>query len=209
MRRERLDTLVFRRGLAETREQARRLILAGRVTSGGHVVDKPGHRFVPDLPLELKEKQRFVSRGGEKLAAALEAFQPHLRGRICLDIGSSTGGFTDCLLAHGAQRVYAVDVGKGQLHWKLRQDPRVVTLENVNARYLRPDAFPESPDFASVDVAFISLTKILPATIRVLEPRCELITLIKPQFEAGREQVSRGGVVRDQSVRDSVVAGVR
>ncbi len=209
MKRERLDVLLAQRGLTESRETAQRLIRAGQVRIKGVVADKPGHRWPTDADITLEGASPFVSRGGEKLEAALETFCITVAGRVCLDVGSSTGGFTDCLLQHGAARVYAVDVGRGQLHWKLRNDSRVRVLEGINARHLTPADIGESVDLATADVSFISLTLILPAVIAVLRPGGDLVTLIKPQFEAGREQVGRGGVVRDAAVRDEVVARVR
>lgn len=206
---ERLDVLVTERGLAQSREQAQRLILAGKVRAGGHVASKPGHKFDINVPLEAEAGPRFVSRGGEKLEAAFEAFGLNVEGLVCLDVGASTGGFADCLLHHGASKVFAVDVGKGQLHWKLRNDPRVAVMEDINARYLKEDDFPEKPEFAAIDVSFISLTKIMPAVIQVLTTCAYIVTLIKPQFEAGRKQVQKGGVVRDVRVREQVVEKIR
>ena len=159
--------------------------------------------------MEVEAPARYVGRGGEKLEAALRHFAVDVAGRVCLDVGASTGGFTDCLLQHGASRVYALDVGRGQLHWKLRKDVRVVVIEGVNARYLRAGDLPETPTMATVDVSFISLEKVLPAVTAILAPDADLITLIKPQFEAGRHEVRRGGVVRDSAVREAVVARVR
>lgn len=205
----RLDVLVNERGLTESREQAKRLILAGKVLVDGHVLAKPGWQVDAGAAIELKETPRFVSRGGDKLAAAFEAFDLDVTGIDCIDVGSSTGGFTDCLLQHGAARVIAVDVGKGQLHWKLRNDPRVAVLEKVNARYLRIDDLPFRPAFAGVDVSFISLTVILPAVTQVLTRPAALVTLIKPQFEAGRDEVRKGGVVRDPAVRARVIDRIR
>jgi len=199
---------VARRGLAGSREQAQRLILAGKVTVAGAVADKPGHRFAADAEVEVKAPPRFVSRGGDKLEGAFSAFGLEVAGKICIDVGASTGGFTDCLLQHGAPRVLAVDVGKGQLHWNLRNDERVIVMEGVNARYLAPGDLPFVPVFAVMDVSFISLTKILPAVIQVLGPRAEIVALIKPQFEAGRDQVGKGGVVRDEDLRREIVARV-
>jgi 23S rRNA (cytidine1920-2'-O)/16S rRNA (cytidine1409-2'-O)-methyltransferase len=209
MKKERLDVLLTDRGLAESREQAQRLIGAGKVRVVGQVATKCGHRYDVDIVIEVDEPQKFVSRGGDKLEAAFSAFDLNVNGLVCIDVGSSTGGFTDCLLQHGALKVYAVDVGKGQLHWKLRNDPRVVVMEEINARYLSPDSLPEKPSFAVVDVSFISLTKVLPAVINVITKGACLVTLIKPQFEAGREQVGKGGVVRDPAVRTLVVEKVK
>ncbi len=209
MSRMRLDQLLVERKLAESREKAQRLIRAGEVLVNGHPQTKPGHEFDPEIEITVKASMPFVGRGGQKLEAAFSAFGIDVRGRVCLDIGASTGGFTDCLLQHGAQRVYAIDVGAGQLHWQLRNDPRVIVMEKVNARYLKPGDLAERADFAVVDVSFISLTKILPAVTALLQPCAELVTLIKPQFEAGREKVQRGGVVRDEAVRAEVVAAVK
>ncbi len=209
MAKERLDVVLAARGLAESREKAQRLILAGQVEVEGQMVDKPSHRVDAEAVCTVKTPPPFVSRGGEKLEAAFAAFPFEVRGRVCIDVGASTGGFTDCMLQHGATRVYAVDVGKGQLHWKLRQDARVVVMESVNARYLEAAAFEPVPEVAVVDVAFISLTKVLPAVNTVLAPVAQLVTLIKPQFEAGRREVGKGGVVRDLAVRARVVEEIR
>lgn len=209
MKRVRLDQQMVILGLAESREKAQRLIRAGLVQVNGHMEHKPSREILPNAVLTVLRPPRFVSRGGEKLEAAFEYFRLCVEGRVCLDVGASTGGFTDCLLQHGAIRVYAVDVGRGQLHQKLRSDPRVIVLDGVNARYLKADVLPERPTFAVVDVSFISLKKILPATVRALAPGAELVTLIKPQFEAGRKYVMRGGVVRSESVRAAVIAEVR
>ena len=209
MPKERLDVILVERGLSESREQAQRLIGAGKVRVAGQVASKQGHRFDVESVVEVEASERFVSRGGDKLEAAFIAFNPDVKDLICLDVGASTGGFTDCLLQHGAAKVFAVDVGKGQLHWKLRNDPRVVVMEKINARHLSSDSLPEKPCFAVVDVSFISLTKVLPAVINVLEKQAHIVTLIKPQFEAGREQVEKGGVVRDTDVRAAVVAGIK
>lgn len=206
---ERLDTLLVRAGLAESKELAQRLILAGEVRVAGQVSTKAGHKYDEDLPLEVTARPRFVSRGGDKLEGAFAAFPAFdVTGKVCLDVGSSTGGFTDCLLQHGASRVIAVDVGRGQLHWKLRQDPRVHVMEAFNARYLRPDDLPEQPQMGVTDVSFISLRLILPPMADALAPGGEIVSLIKPQFEAGREHVP-GGVVRDPAVREAVVEGIR
>jgi 23S rRNA (cytidine1920-2'-O)/16S rRNA (cytidine1409-2'-O)-methyltransferase len=202
---QRLDVLLVERGLAVSREQAQRLIQAGEVRVDGQPATKPGHCFPVAARLDLRAAPRFVSRGGEKLDVALDAFALDVQGRVCLDVG----GFTDCLLQRGAARVYAVDVGRGQLHWKLRNDPRVVAVEGVNARHLAEGDLPGKARFAAVDVSFISLTKVLPAVIRLLERPAGLVCLIKPQFEAGRKQVGRGGVVRSAEVRAEVVEKIR
>ena len=202
---ERLDVAIVSRGLAESREKAARLILAGQVAVDGQRVDKPGATIGKAARVEIAARQKFVSRGGEKLEPALEAFGVSSQGRVCLDVGASTGGFTQCLLAHGATRVYAVDVGQGQLDAGLRADGRVVVMEKTNARYLTPPAFAESPDLATVDVSFISLEKVLPAVFNVLTVQGEAIILIKPQFEVGKGQVGKGGVVRDPANHEAVV----
>ena len=206
--RERLDLLVQR--IAEvTRSKAQGLIQTGRVRDAeGRVMDKPGARVAQDTILVIDGGPRYVSRGGEKLHAALEAFPICVEGRIAADIGASTGGFSDCLLQHGVAKVYAIDVGYGQLAWKLRQDPRVVVMERVNARHLEPGDFQEPPDLFVADCSFISLRLILPPLRPLLAVSAEGIVLIKPQFEAGREHVGRGGVVRDEEVREAVVRDV-
>ena len=210
MKKTRLDQLLVEKGLAESREKAKRLILAGQVLIDGHPAPKPGHPVALDHTIEIKKAERFVSRGGEKLEGAMTAFDLDLTGCICLDIGSSTGGFTDCMLQHGAQKVYAIDVGKGQLHWKLREDDRVVVMEGTNARYLTAENIPEPADFASIDTSFISLTKILPAVKRLLRPNGKIISLIKPQFEAGKEAVDKGrGVITDPAIHEEVISKIR
>jgi len=206
---ERLDTLLVRAGLAESKELAQRLILAGEVRVAGQVATKAGHKFPEDSVLEVASRPRFVSRGGDKLEGAFAAFPAFdVTGKVCIDVGSSTGGFTDCLLQHGAARVIAVDVGRGQLHWKMRQDPRVHVMEAFNARYLRLSDLPEQPQIGVTDVSFISLKLILPPMFDVLPSGGEIVSLIKPQFEAGRENVP-GGVVRDPAVRAAVVEEIR
>ena len=210
MKKIRLDQLLVDRGLAESREKAKRLVLAGQVLIDGHPAPKPGHPVTTDHKIEIKQSERFVSRGGEKLEGAMTAFGLDLTGKVCLDIGSSTGGFTDCMLQHGADKVYAVDVGKGQLHWNLREDERVVVMEGTNARYLTPKDIPEPADFASIDTSFISLTKILPAVKGLLKPGGEIVSLIKPQFEAGKKAVDKGrGVITDPAIHEEVISKVR
>ncbi len=208
MTKERLDLLLVARGLAESREQAQRLILAGVVRIGGHPVTKAGQRYPVDAPLERIAPPRFVSRGGDKLEGAFQAFALDVTGRDCLDVGASTGGFTDCLLQHGAARVIALDVGHSQLHDRIRHDPRVTVIEHFNARHLSLADLPFQPQCATVDVSFISLRLILPRVAEVLPPGAEAVTLIKPQFEAGRGQAP-GGVVRDPAVREAVVEAIR
>lgn len=201
----RLDDLLVGAGLAESKEQAQRLIMAGEVRADGQVATKPGHKFDSGVTLTVAKPPRFVSRGGEKLEGAFAAFPTwSVEGRICLDVGSSTGGFTDCMLQHGALRVMAIDVGRDQLHWKLRQDPRVWVHERFNARFLQASDLPEQPTRAVTDVSFISLKLILPPMAAVLPPGGEIVSLIKPQFEAGRAEVPHG-VVQDDAVRLRVV----
>jgi len=206
---QRLDKLLVERGLVESREKGQRLVMAGQVLVNGQPYTKAGHQVADDVEIVIKAQERFVSRGGEKLQAAFDHFSVRAEGKDCLDIGASTGGFTDCLLQHGAARVVAVDVGKGQLHWKVRQDERVTVIDKFNARYLTPADLPFEPQLITVDVSFISLTRILPAAIGVMAEGGELVTLIKPQFEAGREQVAKGGVVKDEAVRQEVVDRIR
>lgn len=200
-KRVRADVLLVERGLAESREQAQRIIAAGRARVGTRVLVKPSTPLPADAPVELVEPERYVSRGGYKLEAALEAFGIDVRGLRCLDIGAGTGGFTDCLLQRGAREVVAVDVGRGQLHARIRSDPRVVVLEGVNAREL-PDVGPV--DFVTADVSFISLRLVLPAVARRVSPGTPCVVLFKPQFEAGRGRVPRGGVIRDEALRRSL-----
>ena len=201
----RLDQLLAARGLFASREQARRAVMAGEVRVAGQIVDKPGATVAEDATIEVTARPPFVSRGGLTLAAALDAFGVDVTDRVCLDVGASTGGFTDCLLQRGAARVYALDVGRGQLDWRLRQDPRVVSIEGVNARHLAADALPEPCDLATVDVSFISLLKVVPPLLPHLRPGALLITLVKPQFEAGRAAIGKGGIVRDEAVRRQVI----
>ncbi len=203
---ERLDILVLERGLAESRSKAQRLIWAGLVRVAGQVMDKPGTRFATDAEIAVEEQPRFVSRGGDKLEAAMARFGVDAAGVVAADVGASTGGFTDCLLQRGATRVYAIDVGYGQLAWRLRNDPRVVVMERTNARYV--ESLPEPVDLATVDVSFISLGLILPMVQGWLRPAGQVVALIKPQFEAGRRNVGKGGVVRDPAVHRRVLRRV-
>jgi len=177
--------------------------MAGQVLAGGQRIDKAGRLIEPDARVEVMEPLRYVSRGGLKLEAALAHWNIDVAGRVCLDVGSSTGGFTDCLLQHGATRVYAIDVGTGQLDWKLRNDSRVISREQVNARYLQPADFPELMDLATADVSFISVTMILPAVAPLLKSDAGLVVLVKPQFELERNQVGRGGIIRDPALHDA------
>ena len=199
----RLDQLLVDRGLAESRNKAQALILAGQVTVNGQKAGKAGQTVDVESRIAVLAPPRFVSRGGAKLEAALEHFAIRVQDRICLDIGSSTGGFTDCLLQHGAKRVYAFDVGTNQLDWKLRNDPRVVLREQVNARYLTAADVPEPIDLAVCDVSFISVTMILPVLPSLLTPVGEMVILVKPQFEVERAQVGKGGIVRDPALHQA------
>ena len=202
----RLDVLLVTRGLQESRQKAQATIMSGLVYVNGQKADKPGTPVAEDAQVEIRGGAlRYVSRGGLKLEKAMALWPIRLTGKVCMDVGASTGGFTDCMLQNGAARVYAVDVGYGQLAWKLRSDERVVCLERTNARYLSHEIIPEEPDFASIDVSFISLKLILPAVASVLRREGEVVCLIKPQFEAGREKVGKKGVVRDPAVHLEVL----
>ena len=203
MAKQRLDVLLVERALAETRQRAQALILAGDVLVNQQVVTRAGALFANDAEIAIRAPLKYVSRGGLKLESALDVFAVDPHDKICADIGASTGGFTDCLLQRGAARVYAIDVGYGQLAWKLRNDPRVVVMDRTNIRQL--DALPEPIDLAVIDVSFISLTLVLPVVRRLLQPRGECVTLIKPQFEAGRDQVGKGGIVRDTRVHRAMI----
>ena len=203
---ERLDVLLVQQGLANSRELAKAYIMAGNVYVDGQKEDKAGTKVAVTAKLEVKGNQmKYVSRGGYKLEKAMDVFGIRLNGKICLDIGASTGGFTDCMLQNGASKVYAIDVGYGQFAWKLRNDERVVCLEKTNVRYVTHEQVPDEGDFASIDVSFISLTKVLPAVLGVLGEKGQLVCLIKPQFEAGREKVGKKGVVRGSSVHREVI----
>jgi 23S rRNA (cytidine1920-2'-O)/16S rRNA (cytidine1409-2'-O)-methyltransferase len=208
--RPRLDQALVARGLAESRTQAQALVMAGKVFSGERRLEKPGHRIGADQAIEVRGAPHpWVSRGGLKLEHGLNHFLIPAEDTVALDIGASTGGFTDVLLARGAARVYAVDVGRGQLAWKLRQDPRVVVLEGVNARYLTRDQVPDAVDMVVCDASFIGLDLVLPAALALARPGAHLIALIKPQFEVGKGRVGKGGVVRDAALHEEVVARVR
>ncbi|HIT52368.1 MAG TPA: TlyA family RNA methyltransferase [Candidatus Fimivicinus intestinavium] len=209
MGKQRLDVAVFERGLAPSREKAQALIMAGQIYVNGQKASKAGLGVTAEDQVELHGRQLpFVSRGGLKLNKALQCFPIVLEGKTCMDVGASTGGFTDCMLQNGAERVYAIDVGYGQLAWKLRTDARVVNLERTNFRYVTQEQIPEEIDFASVDVSFISLRLILPVLFRLLKAKGEAVCLIKPQFEAGRERVGKKGVVRDPAVHKDVIRTV-
>ena len=205
VKKTRLDVLLVERGLQESRQKAQAAIMSGEVFVGGARVDKPGTAVPEDAEIEVRGGLAYVSRGGLKLEKAMAAFPIDLTGAVCADIGASTGGFTDCMLQNGAEKVYAVDVGYGQLAWKLRSDPRVVCLERTNARYLTAEQIPQTLDFASIDVSFISLKLIFPALRELLKDGGHIACLIKPQFEAGREKVGKKGVVRDPAVHREVL----
>src|ERR1051326_2591013 len=212
MQRERIDKLLVDHGLAPSRTKAQALVMAGVVLANEQLVNKPSETFAIDSNIRLKSAgdpaARYVGRGGLKLEAALQHFQIDVAGLICLDVGASTGGFTDCLLQHGARKVVAIDVGHNQLDWRLRKDPRVDAREGVNARYLRPEDFPEPFDLVTIDVAFISATMILPAVFGLLTERGRILTLIKPQFEVGKGGVGKGGIVKEPAKRQRVIRAV-
>ncbi|MDR1699588.1 MAG: TlyA family RNA methyltransferase [Lachnoclostridium sp.] len=206
MPKQRLDVLLVSRGLAESREKAKAIIMTGNVFVKNERIDKAGQAVPDDCPIEIKGKpMKYVSRGGYKLERAIESFAIDLNGKVCLDVGSSTGGFTDCMLQNGAVKVIAVDVGTNKLAWKLRKDPRVVSMEKTNIRYVTPEDMKEKAEFASVDVAFISLTRVLEPIYKLMEYGGEIVCLIKPQFEAGREKVGKKGVVRSKDTHQEVV----
>lgn len=208
-KKERLDVLLVKRVLAESREKAKAIIMTGNVFVNDQREDKAGSTFPTDCKIEIKgTPMKYVSRGGYKLEKAIDLWQVPLQDKICMDVGSSTGGFTDCMLQNGASKVYAIDVGTNQLAWKLRQDDRVVSMEKTNIRYVTPEDIGEPLDFASVDVSFISLSKVLPAARELLKDGGEMVCLIKPQFEAGREKVGKKGVVRDPKVHLEVIQTV-
>ena len=206
---KRLDVLLYEQGKAESREKAKALIMAGLVYVDGKRCDKAGTSFPEEVLVEVRGNALpYVSRGGLKLEKALKVFPIQLEGKVCLDVGASTGGFTDCMLQNGAARVYSIDVGRGQLAWKLRNDPRVICMEKTNIRYVKPEDLPELSDFASADVSFISLLKVLPAVKELLKDNAYIVCLIKPQFEAGRTQVGKHGVVKDPAVHEEVITRV-
>lgn len=205
----RIDQLLVERGLADSREKAQALVLAGEVRVEGQRADKPGRAVPCDAQVEVTGRLPYVSRGGVKLAAALDHFAIDVTGKVCIDIGASTGGFTDCLLQRGAARVYAVDTGAGQIDWKLRSDPRVALKENRNARYLTPEDIGEPVDLLVCDVSFISVTLLVARFPPLLKPGGEFVILIKPQFEVGKGQVGKGGIVRDAALRDAACEKVR
>jgi 23S rRNA (cytidine1920-2'-O)/16S rRNA (cytidine1409-2'-O)-methyltransferase len=212
VKRERIDKLLVERGLADSRTKAQAMVMAGVVLVDEQRVEKPSHQFDTNSAIRIKggddPTTRYVGRGGLKLEAALREFQIDVAGLMCLDVGASTGGFTDCLLQNGAKKVFAVDVGHNQIDWRLRNDPRVEVREGVNARYLTPDDFPQQFDLLVMDVSFISVTKVFPAIVPLLAAGGSIITLIKPQFEVGRGEVGGGGIVRDEAKRLRVIEEV-
>jgi 23S rRNA (cytidine1920-2'-O)/16S rRNA (cytidine1409-2'-O)-methyltransferase len=207
--RERLDRVIKRRRLIRSRSRAQRMIEAGRVKVDGRIVDRPGHPIDPEAEIEILAFETYVSRGGEKLEAALDRFRVDPRGKVCLDVGASTGGFTDCLLQRKAAKVYAIDVGHDQLHPSLRRDPRVVVREGLNARYLEPQDVGEPIDLITIDVSFISLKLVLPALIDIVDERAEIIALVKPQFEVGADRLPKDGVVKNEANREAVLQDLR
>lgn len=207
--RQRLDKLMVERGLALSQEKAQALIMAGQVVLGDHVAEKAGQQVTEEAEIRIKGEVRlYVSRGGLKLAKGLDAFRIDSTGRTAIDVGASTGGFTDCLLQRGANRVYAVDVGYGQLAWKLREDARVVVMEKTNIRHLQPESFEPLPDLAVIDASFISLSLVLPPTLTLLRRPAEVVALIKPQFEVSKGAVGKGGIVREPKLHDEVLANM-
>lgn len=209
MLKQRLDKLMVEQGLAPSREKAQALIMAGQVVVGDHAAQKAGQQVTAEVEIRIKgEPMPYVSRGGLKLAKGLDAFNVDPAGRIAIDVGASTGGFTDCLLQRGVSTVYAVDVGYGQLAWKLREDPRVVVLEKTNIRHLKPEQLEPLPDLAVIDASFISLNLVLPPTLALLSRPAELIALVKPQFEVGKGAVGKGGIVRDPKLHEEVLANM-
>lgn len=206
----RLDQLVLKRGITETREKARALIIEGKILVNGEKVEKPGSMVDVNSEITLcGETLPYVSRGGLKLEHAIKHFSIDIKDKVAIDIGASTGGFTDCLLQHGAKRVYAVDVGYGQLAWKLRTDPRVVAIERTNIRYMEREKIPEPVDIATVDVSFISLKLVIPKVLEFLKPQGEIVALIKPQFEVGKGEVEKGGIVRSEEKRAKAVENIK
>ena len=198
--------MLVAKGLAQSRQRSQAMIMAGKVLVNDRPVDKPGFHVSPDDTVELKGTDiPYVSRGGLKLEAALHKLQLDVTGSICIDVGASTGGFTDCLLQHGAERVYAVDVGYGQLAWKLRQDPRVIVIERTNVRHMAADTIPDPVDLVTIDVSFISLKIVVPVIVKFLKPDASILALIKPQFEVGKNQVGKGGVVREPKLHQQVI----
>lgn len=209
MKKMRIDRLLLKQGFVSSREKAQALIMEGKVRVNGELVDKPGRMVSPESEIQVNAEKRYVSRGGEKLEGALKEFNINLAGKIAMDVGASTGGFTQCLLEHGATRVYAIDVGYGIIAEKLRKDPRVVLFERTNIRYLRKEAIPEEIDLATIDVSFISLKLVLPKVKEFIKKDGEIVALIKPQFEVGKGEVEKGGVIRDERKLKRVIEEIR
>jgi len=207
--RERLDKVIKQRRLIRSRSRAQRMIAAGRVKVDGYIITRSGHQIDTEAEIEITSFEQYVSRGGDKLEAALMRFRIDLKGLVCLDIGASTGGFTDCLLQHGAAKVYAVDVGHDQLNPRIRRHPKVVVREGLNARYLEPQDISEPVDLVTIDVSFISLKLILPPLVEILAPKGEIIALVKPQFEVGKDKLPDDGVVKSEVDRDAVLCDIR
>ncbi len=206
---ERLDKVIKQRRLIRSRSRAQRIIEAGQVKVDGRIMTRPGHPIDSEADIEILKIEHYVSRGGEKLEAALEQFRIDPKGLVCLDVGASTGGFTDCLLQHGAKKVYAIDVGHDRMHAKIRRDPRVIAREGINARYLEPQDIGEPIDLVVVDVSFISLKLILPPLVDIIAPDGEIVALVKPQFEVGKERLPGDGVIKNAADRDVVLADIR
>ena len=206
---ERLDKVIKQRRLIRSRSRAQRMIAAGRVKVDGRILTRPGHPIDPEAEIEITSFEQYVSRGGEKLDAALDQFRIDPKGLVCLDFGASTGGFTDCLLQHGAAKVYAVDVGHDQLHPRLRRHPKVVVREGLNARYLEPQDIDEPVELITIDVSFISLKLILPPLVEILAPEGEILALVKPQFEVGKDRLPDDGVVKNEAARQAVLSDIR
>jgi len=209
MKKERVDSLLVDRGLCDSREQAKRLIMAGEVLCGTERVSKASQKFTGDVELHVKSRPKYVGRGGFKMEGALNEFGIDPTGMVCADLGASTGGFTDCLLQHGAQRVHAIDVGTNQLVWKLRNDERVISRERFNARHLTADDLGERVDLVVMDLSFISLTKVLPAAFDLLKEGGAIVSLVKPQFELSKEEVGKGGIVREPSLHQKAVQKIQ
>jgi 23S rRNA (cytidine1920-2'-O)/16S rRNA (cytidine1409-2'-O)-methyltransferase len=207
--RERLDKVIKQRRLIRSRSRAQRMIESGRVTVDGRIVTRPGHPIDLEAEIEILSYEQYVSRGGEKLDAALDRFRIDPRGKVCLDIGASTGGFTDCLLQHGAKKVYAIDVGHDQIHPSLRRDERVIVREGLNARYLEPQDIDEPIEIVTIDVSFISLKLVLSPLAEILSPQSEIVALVKPQFEVGKENIPDDGVVKNEADRERVLRDLR
>jgi len=206
---ERLDKVIKQRGLIRSRSKAQRMIAAGRVRVDGRILTRPGHPIPPEAEIEILSFEQYVSQGGDKLAAALDQFRIDPTGLICLDVGASTGGFTDCLLQHGAGKVYAIDVGHDQLNSRIRRHPKVVVREGLNARYLEAKDIGESVDLIVIDVSFISLKLILPPLVDILDPKGQIIALVKPQFEVGKDNLPDDGVVKDETLRQDVLTDIQ